>query len=51
MDKWYLREGRESDVVLSTRIRLARNLREYPFPHRLDAAAKKVVDERIRTAM
>ena len=51
MDKWYLREGRESDVVLSTRIRLARNLREYPFPHRLDAAAKKEVDERIRAAM
>lgn len=28
---WYLQSGKESDVVQSTRIRLARNLKEYPF--------------------
>ncbi len=51
MDKWYLHGGSEDDVVLSTRIRLARNLREAPFPHRLDAGARKAVNERIRSAM
>lgn len=32
-----------SDVVLSTRVRLARNLRQYPFPARLDRDEKKTV--------
>lgn len=35
-----------SEAVVSTRIRLARNLREYPFPIRLSAEqAKEVVDK------
>ncbi|WP_018924701.1 protein arginine kinase [Salsuginibacillus kocurii] len=29
---WMKREGAESDIVLSTRVRLARNLDQYPFP-------------------
>ncbi|MBP5426503.1 MAG: protein arginine kinase [Clostridiales bacterium] len=32
MSKWYIEDGPESDVVISTRIRSARNLKEYPFP-------------------
>lgn len=31
-DSWYLQPGVDSDVVLSTRIRLARNLADFPFP-------------------
>ncbi|NMA79450.1 MAG: hypothetical protein GX967_02240, partial [Clostridiales bacterium] len=33
MNKWYLdlHEGSENDIVLSTRIRLARNLEQFPF--------------------
>lgn len=31
-DSWYLQSGIDSDVVLSTRIRLARNLADFPFP-------------------
>lgn len=29
---WYLQNGRDSDIVISTRVRVARNLEEYPFP-------------------
>jgi len=32
---WYLQSGKESDVVLSTRIRFARNLINYPFSTKL----------------
>lgn len=32
MGNWYVEEGPEQDVVISTRIRLARNLKGYPFP-------------------
>lgn len=31
-ESWYLQPGTDSDVVLSTRIRLARNLADFPFP-------------------
>ena len=31
-DAWYAYKGPENDVVLSTRIRLARNLANFPFP-------------------
>jgi protein arginine kinase len=31
-DPWYALPGREDDVVLSTRLRLARNLADFPFP-------------------
>ena len=31
MLNWYLQSGKESDVVISTRIRLARNLSGFPF--------------------
>ncbi len=43
--KWYSKEGKNSDVVLSTRIRFARNLKDYPFPSRLNTAEKQKVNE------
>lgn len=43
--KWYSNKGKNFDVVLSTRVRLARNLEEYPFPARLGSAEKQKVNE------
>lgn len=40
--KWYLGTGAQSDVIISTRIRFARNIRGFPFPARLS------VPERLR---
>lgn len=34
--KWIKAAGPEADVVLTSRIRLARNFRAFPFPHLLD---------------
>lgn len=31
MSNWYLQNGKDSDVVISSRIRLARNIQKYPF--------------------
>ena len=42
MSRWYQKSGTEGDVVISTRIRLARNLREYPFPVRMNDAQREV---------
>ncbi|MBQ7957478.1 MAG: protein arginine kinase [Clostridia bacterium] len=51
MGKWYRDFGPEGDVVLSTRIRFARNIREYPFPFRLDEDKKKELNSRIKDAV
>jgi len=51
MNKWYRNNGDQGDVVLSTRIRLARNLDAYPFPARLDAAGKQQVLDTVRKAL
>jgi protein-arginine kinase len=32
MSKWYNAQGNNSDVVMSSKIRLARNLADAPFP-------------------
>lgn len=47
---WYKNSANESDIVLSTRIRFARNLKDYPFPERLDAKRRNEVNELIKDA-
>ena len=47
MNKWYIENGDQGDVVISTRVRLARNLEEYPFPCRLTVKGKEKVSEEI----
>lgn len=49
--KWYKDSGNQSDIVLSTRVRLARNLEEYPFPSRLDSKEKEAVSAVIKEAL
>lgn len=44
MAKWYCSNGFQDDIVLSTRVRLARNLKGIPFPNRMSAEdAEKVI--------
>ena len=46
MVNWYLQNGKDSDVVISSRVRLARNLREYPFPTKFSKEqAQEVLDK------
>ncbi len=51
MNKWYYENGNEGDIVISTRIRLARNLEDYPFPCRLTVKGKETVSEEIKNAI
>ena len=39
--KWYDRIENTDDVVISSRVRLAKNLSDFAFPHRLDADLSK----------
>lgn len=49
--KWYMGLGNQGDIVLSTRVRLARNLEDYPFPSRLDAKEKEDVSAIIKESL
>ncbi len=44
---WYHIPGKDQDVVVSTRVRLSRNIAELPFPPRLDAARAREVITRV----
>lgn len=48
--KWYETSGDYGDIVISTRIRLARNLAEYPFPDRMSASQRQECEEKIKNA-
>ena len=48
---WYLSKGPDWDVVLSSRVRLARNLKEFPFPYKMDTKQSLLVCERVTKAI
>ena len=47
MLKWYEKTGKNTDVVLSSRIRLARNTTEYPFSTKITADEGKNLVDRV----
>ncbi|MBQ7377873.1 MAG: ATP--guanido phosphotransferase [Clostridia bacterium] len=44
---WYQKKGNEKDVVVSTRVRLARNLADYPFEGRLTPAKAEEIIRKV----
>lgn len=48
---WYKQTGNESAVVLSTRVRLARNSEDFPFPVRLDSDEKEKICLNVKNAL
>lgn len=51
MSKWYIEAGRLPEVVASTRVRLARNLADFPFPERLDPQGQAQVTAVVKNAL
>lgn len=51
MEKWFEQSGEQPDVVFSTRIRLNRNLCEYPFPARMSREDRLAVTARVTDAV
>ncbi len=51
MSKWYLGVGEQSDIVVSTRIRLARNVSDYPFPNKLNTKSRTELNGIIKKAV
>lgn len=51
MTVWYKDTTNEDDIILSTRIRLARNLSAFPFNGKMSADEERQVNEQIRRAV
>ena len=45
---WYLENGKDSDVILSSRIRFARNIKEFPFKIRMTKQDREKMLEKIK---
>ncbi len=46
--EWLRGNGPESDIVISSRIRLARNLAQFPFPNRADDTTRSEIEAQLR---
>ena len=51
MTKWYEKAGPEGDIVISTRIRFARNLAKFPFPCKMARDQRLEVIELVKKAV
>ena len=51
MSRWYLSPAEDNDVVISSRIRIARNLSGMPFPVRMSAQDRQSLNERVKNAV
>lgn len=49
--KWYEINGNGHDVVISSRVRLARNLEDFPFTPKLDAETSEKIAEKVISAL
>ena len=49
--KWYEKNGRDGSVVISTRVRLARNLEEFPFPCRCGSDLRAKIENKVTDAV
>ena len=49
--KWYEKSGMDSDIVCSTRVRLARNLKDYPFPGKNSVQQRREIAEKVKDAL
>lgn len=49
--EWLRANGPDSDIVISSRIRLARNLAQFPFPNRADDSVRAEVESLLRETL
>ncbi len=50
-EKWYEKSGEQGGEVISSRIRLARNLKKYPFPNKASLEQKHEIAQSVKRAI
>lgn len=51
MDKWYKKISQQDDIVISTRVRLARNLKSLPFKNKISALQQIELNDLVKNAL
>ena len=51
MSSWYFENSKDSDIVVSSRIRLARNIAGLPFPSRMTNDQRRELNEKVKKAI
>jgi len=51
MSRWYEEKLCDNGIIISSRIRLARNLKNYPFPNRINETQAEEVIEKVKGAI
>ncbi len=51
MSYWFNNEGPQSDIAVSTRVRLARNINGFPFPALMNDTQKREVNSKVKEAI
>lgn len=51
MSNWYQNEAVNSDIAVSSRIRIARNLKGIPFPSKMSLEQKKELNKKVKRAI
>lgn len=51
MSNWYMNDAPMNDIVISSRIRLARNLKGIPFPSKMSKEQKKELNLKVKDAI
>ncbi len=51
MSRWYLSPANDNNVIISSRIRIARNLSGMPFPVRMSTQDRQSLNERVKNAV
>ncbi len=50
-ERWYMQNGREGEIAVSTRVRLARNIADYPFHGMMTEAQQRELLDRAAAAL
>ena len=51
MSNWYQNEAVNSDIAVSSRIRIARNLKGIPFPSKMSLEQKQSLNKKVKQAI
>lgn len=51
MKKWYEKQGNQSDIIISTRVRLARNLKNFPFRNKMTSSQQIELNNMVKSVL
>ena len=51
MDKWYEKSGQNVGTAVSTRIKISRNIKGYPFPNKMNSEQQRAVNKTVYAAL